>query len=188
MSLPTRARYYDKQGRLIFSYGSNIGCFLNTESFINCVEELPRVYKAHFIELYGVKFAASWLALTPTHRKWLAEIFEFVHFKPRKLPLPYEFQQRIDAQKIAALARQNQLSNDYQSVIIPMIRNAMPNIIAQELIGVQPMVNKASLAFSIRAHYRTTNKYVVKLKHWWWQAKVYTKSVWWYHTHPYQKA
>lgn len=35
------------------------------------------------------------------------------------------------------------MSNDWSSVLIPMIRNAMPEIIAQDIVSVQPMTSPA---------------------------------------------
>ena len=47
------------------------------------------------------------------------------------------------------------ISNDsqYDKIILPLIRNVMPNIIAADICGVQPMNSPHSEIFSLRAKY-----------------------------------
>ena len=51
-------------------------------------------------------------------------------------------------------------------VILPVIRRVMPTVIANEIIGVQPMTGSSSQIFSLRASYNPLSKYKFSRAKW----------------------
>ena len=45
------------------------------------------------------------------------------------------------------------MTNENKSVLIPIIRKIMPEIIAQDIVGVQPMTNNTGAIFNIKSKY-----------------------------------
>lgn len=49
-------------------------------------------------------------------------------------------------------------SKQYDPVIISLIRNTMPSILAQDIVGIQPMTGPTSQIFSMRAKYSSNEE------------------------------
>lgn len=52
----------------------------------------------------------------------------------------------------------------YKSIAIPLIRRTFPELIAQQLVGVQPMTGPVGLAYAMRFRSLTFQKFVDKIK------------------------
>ena len=44
-------------------------------------------------------------------------------------------------------------NNDWNSILLPMIRKTLPGVIAQDIVGVQPMATDVAQVFSIKSKY-----------------------------------
>lgn len=52
----------------------------------------------------------------------------------------------------------------YDNVLLGIVRRAMPNIIAQDILGVQPMTGPTGSIFSMRAKYGLQSKFPKEIK------------------------
>ena len=55
----------------------------------------------------------------------------------------------------AAIASGNTNMSGYDPVLISLVRRAMPNLVAYDIVGVQPMTGPTGLIFAMRANYST---------------------------------
>lgn len=161
MSLPSYALYYNKQDEEIYREFVNIGWYVGEDKWLNCASTLPIIFNANTIQLYGVTFPASYLR----NKKYKSEILNLYREHDK------EYRQRKyneQLENIQRLKEQKEITEDSFKVLLPMIRKQMPSIIANELLGVQPMTESTGQIFKFKHvnHSSRWYKFKVEFKKW----------------------
>lgn len=156
MSLPSTVFYYDRNGIEIHRDHVNIGWTVYEDAWIDCVhEQVFYVQNAVIVDLYGIKFALKWKH--PKYEDLLRQLFN------ERLAVDIQKQNLNgyrDYLKIKQFAEIKQCHKDQIKTLMPMIRKVVPSLIAEEIIGVQPMTEPGNLVFSLRHRYFKESWYI----------------------------
>lgn len=173
MSLPSQAIYYDKDGKEIYRYFVNVGWFLYKEDWVECVLDLPKYYKAHIVWVYNIYVPIKWVG-SKKYKSLLEKLFQEdadrYNNKQNRNGASYfnktygrdwyrNYKRRLEDRPADKLV--NQLS-----IMIPSIRQITPSLIAQDIVGVQPMTEPVSL-FPMKSRYGSRNCIWYKLQRKW---------------------
>jgi hypothetical protein len=149
MSLPSVVVHFDKAGNEIHREGVNIGWFVDEDSWVRCIhEQVYYVQGSQIVLLYGIKFALKWKH--PKYESLLRQLFQ-------ERQAAYKIKNNLDGYRdyliLTRSATVKKSHDEYTKVMLPMIRKIVPNLIASELAGVQPMTENAGLIWSLRDRY-----------------------------------
>jgi hypothetical protein len=153
MSLPSQAGYYNCNDILIYTNFVNVGWFLTEDNWIKCATTLPKIYGTVYINLYGIKVPYSWIHDETKLRELFREDREEYRRKCLRLPRD-EYKNKTDSVPID----NKNIRADQLAIMIPRIRKVMPELIAHEILGVQPMTD-CTAAFDLKTRYHS--KYAI---------------------------
>jgi hypothetical protein len=141
MSLPSKANYYDGNGNILYQHFINVGWFLSEDNWIECVKSLPSVDGTTNIKVYSIDILYSLVANETELRKLFQE--EQEEYRRNNIGLT---KKEVETNDDIIPVKENTILTDRMAVMLPMIRKIMPSLIAQDIIGVQPIeVNDAIL-------------------------------------------
>jgi hypothetical protein len=165
MSLPSTVVYYNKDNVIVHKEYVNVGWSINEQIWLDCVNELPKVFDASIIECYGVKFSAKWVNCDQ-YRDYLIQLFrdrEDAYFYKTKIINGVHYFNRVygrnwyNKYKVEKLKDNFELSES-SKVMLSMIRKAIPSMIAEDIVGVQPIAEASGMIFSMKKRYKSRNK------------------------------
>ncbi len=177
MSLPSYAIYYDKDDNKIHREFVNVGWFLSEEIWLDCASTLPIIYGADHIELYGVQFPAKWLR----NKKYKSLIQQA--YQDHAVEYRSQQSKTVETQ-IEKLKARDTDHTEFKRIMIPMIRRRTPELIAADIVGVQPMQEHVGQIFKMK--HRLGSKYKIiryiqnkysKLKQYYNEKALYVKSI-----------
>ncbi len=192
MSLPSRAVYYNKNNIIVHEEFVNVGWFINEQIWLDCINNLPKVFDAVIIDCYGVKFPIKWIN-NDQYRDYLIELFrdrENAYFYKTKIINGVHYFNRVygrnwyDKYKLEHIKIQPAWDNIDHTNMVSIIRRTMPETIAKDIVGVQPMTEIGDTIFTIRTRYNSKNKFIRWIEFKWNNIKeqyrrmqIYTKSM-----------
>ena len=169
MSLPSVATYFDHEDNILYQHFVNVGWFLSEDNWVKCVHSLPIIFGTSYVKVYNIEVPKDWLRNHETDLRELYQSTQATYLKTR------------DPDNITTATTVD--TADKLKMLIPMIRRAKPDIIAQNIVGVQPMMSDSSLVFQMRTRY-SSNKYsrwirqqFYTIKHWFNYQYIFVKSI-----------
>jgi hypothetical protein len=154
MSLPSYAVSYDANGKELHREFINAGWYINKDTWLDCIK--TQVYKvpgASLVEVYGIKFTPKWLH--PKYEDMLAKLYD-------ERDAVYRQKSNLDGHRDIIRVRPPVTKNNIRisSEMAALVRGMdISKLIAEDIVGVQPMSEPANLVFSFRYRYGPKSKW-----------------------------
>jgi hypothetical protein len=156
MSLPSYAEYYDFNDKFLFGYHINVGWFLSEDNWVECVLNLPKIYGTVYVKVYDINIPYTWLYNENNLRELYRECQE--EYRRKHIGLT---KKEVETKDDPILVKEKTILTDRISVMIPMIRKIMPGLIAQDIVGVQPMGEDVAVRNIFQIKTRYSSKFVI---------------------------